>query len=279
MNDKIRVLLVDDEEALVRGLARILKHRGFDADTALSGFDAIELVKRGRYDVVVLDIKMPGMDGIETLSEIKKLAPETEVIMLTGHASISSGVQALRMGAYDYLLKPCDAEELSEKIREAHEAESIKKNPVLWPRQQVGEMVLYPARQLLPEEPVRNAVEALRKEAGEEPPEEVFIVGPDSALLGVVTRRRLVELARESRPLEPLEWDRLMAQPELLPDTPVGQVMKHAPPAAEEPDSLSDAANRMILNSVRSLPVLREGKVMGIIRLQDVFRYLEHEME
>ena len=279
MNDKIRVLLVDDEESLVRGMARVLRFRGFDVETAISGYEAVEFVRRGGFDVVVLDIKMPGMDGIEALLEIKKLKPETEVIMLTGHASVASGVQALRRGAYDYLMKPCDAEELSERIKEAHEAESIKKNPVLWPRRRVREMMLYPVRRLLPDVPVRNAIEALRGEPGGETAEEVFVMDRDSALLGVVTRRRLLDVARENHPLESLEWNKLLDHPEWLPEIPVEQVMRQAPPSAGEPESLSDAAERMILHGVRTLPVLREGKVIGVIGLQDVFRHLEHEME
>ena len=124
MGEKIRVLLVDDEQRFVKNLTRILKGRGFDASQALNGREALDMVKKGAsFDVVVLDVKMPGMDGIVTLEEIKKWAPDTEVIMLTGHATLSSGTEAMKKGAFDYIMKPCDIEELCEKIREAQEAE------------------------------------------------------------------------------------------------------------------------------------------------------------
>ena len=131
MNDQIRILLVDDEETFVLNLARILTNRGFSVTTAGNGIEALECVAaRAAFDVVVLDIKMPGLDGIETLRRIKALAPELQVIMLTGHASLDSGIQAIREGAFDYLLKPCDTEELTDKIRTASELERIRRRPV-----------------------------------------------------------------------------------------------------------------------------------------------------
>ncbi len=280
MSSKIRVLLVDDEKRFVEGMARLLKLRGFDVSTALSGYEAMDLLHREKdFDVVVLDVKMPGMDGIMTLSEIKKTAPDTEVIMLTGHATLSSGTQALRMGAYDYMMKPCDVEDLIEKIREAHEAESMKKNPVLWPRKLVSEMPLHPFRPLLPEDRVGRALEIMRRETGEETVEELFVVDEHGAPVGLVTKRHLLDLAGESHPEKDLHWDSLLDQPEQLPDRPVKELMKHAPPSVQGSASLTDAANRMILQNVRSMPVLGAGKVLGVIRLQDIFRVLEHEME
>lgn len=275
MKEKIRVLLADDEEAFVKGMARILKRRGFEVRTAQNGIQAIDAFEQGdRFDVVVLDIKMPGMDGIQTLDEIKRRAPETEVIMLTGHASLSSGARALRRGAYDYLMKPCDAEDLIEKIREAYEAEKIRKDPVLWPRKPVCALALHPLRRLLPEDPVSRALDAMRREAGKEAVEEIFIVNEGDGLAGVVTKRDLLDLAEKTS-----TWERLIEHPERLPERPIGDIMKQDPISIEGDASLSDAAEKMVLHRVRSLPVLRAGKVLGVIRLQDVFQSLEDEME
>jgi CheY-like chemotaxis protein/CBS domain-containing protein len=279
MNTKIRVLLVDDEEPFVRGMSRLLKFRGFEVSTALNGQEAVDAVKQSGFDVVVLDIKMPGMDGIETLGEIKKLEPETEVIMLTGHASLSSGAQALRKGAYDYLMKPCDPEDLIEKIREANEAENIRRHPVLWPRKLVGEVALHPIRPLLPDDLVSEALEAMRRETAEEAVEEIFILNEDGGLVGVVTKKDLVELARKVHPEENLDWNKLLEKPESLPDSPINKIMKHNPAATWENVFLTDAANQMIVHRARSMPVLGGGKVLGVLKLQDVFRYLEHEIE
>lgn len=142
MNNSIRVLLVDDEERFVLNLARLLEFRGFKVSTALDGFKALEALEKKDegFDVVVLDVKMPGMDGITTLGKIKKKFPDIEVIMLTGHATLESGLQCIREGAFDYLMKPCDIEDITKKIKEACEVERIKSRPMLWPRNPVKEI-------------------------------------------------------------------------------------------------------------------------------------------
>ncbi len=118
---KIRLLVVDDEEQFVETLAERLTLRDYDVTTSLSGEDGIEKVKGYNFDVVILDVLMPGVDGIEALREIKKIKPLTEVIMLTGHATVETGIEGMKLGAYDYLIKPCETEELVIKINRAHE--------------------------------------------------------------------------------------------------------------------------------------------------------------
>ena len=278
--EKIRVLLVDDEQQFVKNMARILKVRGFDVSTALDGHEAMNAVKyAGGFDVVVLDIKMPGMGGIEVLSEIKKRAPDTEVIMLTGHATLESGVQAMRKGAYDYLMKPCDIDDLVEKIQEAHEAESIKRHPVLWPRKMVRDAALQEFSTLEPRDQLAKALEVLSRETGEAALEEVFILDSEGKLQGVVTRRDLLNAATRSRPDVQVNWTKLVENPQWLPERTVGDIL-HSNPVTTQPNAfLTDAANQMIMNHVRSIPVVHSGKVIGILRLQDVFHYLDHETE
>ena len=121
---KKRILVVDDEEKFVDYLFKRLINRGYDVVISLNGEDAIEKVKTHNFDVVVLDVLMPGIDGIDTLREIKKIKPLTEVIMLTGHASVESGIEGMKLGAYDYLMKPCETEELVSKINKACEKKS-----------------------------------------------------------------------------------------------------------------------------------------------------------
>jgi DNA-binding NtrC family response regulator len=117
---KIRVLLVDDEVSFVEYLGKRLSTRGMEVSTVHSGEQAIEAIKLAEHDVVVLDVRMPGLDGVETLREIKQLRPGLQVIMLTGHASIESGVEGMKLGAFDYLVKPCDIEVLTKAITEAY---------------------------------------------------------------------------------------------------------------------------------------------------------------
>jgi len=120
------VLVVDDEEDFVETLVNRLKKRTIDAVGAPSGEDALELLGNREFDVVILDIKMPGgMDGIETLKEIKKIQPLSEVILLTGHASVESSIEGMRCGAFDYVLKPIKLEELFPKIAQAFEKKDV----------------------------------------------------------------------------------------------------------------------------------------------------------
>jgi DNA-binding NtrC family response regulator len=115
-----RVLIVDDEEKFADYLNKRLSNRDYTVAVALSGEEALEKIKEAKFDVVILDVLMPGMDGIDTLRSIKKIKPLTEVIMLTGHASVESGVEGMKLGAYDYLMKPCDMDELVSKLNKAY---------------------------------------------------------------------------------------------------------------------------------------------------------------
>ena len=121
-----RILIVDDEERFRLTLGKLLKVRELDVTTLGSGPEALEVLKQEQYDVIVLDVRMPGMDGIETLAEIKKLNPNIEVIILTGHASVDAAVDIMKLGGYDYLLKPCSVEELIEKIEAAFERKQAR---------------------------------------------------------------------------------------------------------------------------------------------------------
>jgi DNA-binding NtrC family response regulator len=118
------VLLVDDEVPFVDTMTKRLTKRNLTILTAYSGPEALDVLKGRQVDVVILDVKMPGMDGIETLREIKKAYPLVEVIMLTGHATIETGIEGMKLGAFDYLMKPCDIEVLFAKVREARAKKS-----------------------------------------------------------------------------------------------------------------------------------------------------------
>jgi DNA-binding NtrC family response regulator len=120
MAEEFRVLIVDDEEDFVVTLEKRLRKRNLEVGTALDGPQALELIKEKDFDVVVLDVKMPGMDGLEILGQIKQMKPLIEVIMLTGHASIESGIEGMKLGAFDYLMKPINIDELMAKMRSAY---------------------------------------------------------------------------------------------------------------------------------------------------------------
>ena len=121
MSNGPRILLVDDEDRFRTNLAKMLAAQGLTVSAAAGGREALEMLQQQPYDVAVVDIRMPGMDGLETLAQMKKIAPGLEVIMLTGHASISAAMEINRLGGYDYLLKPCPLEDLLLKIEAAYE--------------------------------------------------------------------------------------------------------------------------------------------------------------
>ncbi len=114
-----RVLLVDDEEDFIETLAKRLKVRGLKVSSATRGKDALELTTKKNFDIVVLDLSMPEMDGLETLKKIKEKDPDVEIIMLSGHGTVRSSTKAIKMGAEDFLEKPVDIRELIGKISEA----------------------------------------------------------------------------------------------------------------------------------------------------------------
>ena len=123
------VLIVDDEEDFMDTLVNRLRKRDIDVAGCSSGEQAIELIKEKIIDVVILDIKMPGgMDGIETLREIKKIRPDTEVLLLTGHGSVQTSLEGMKGGAFDYLLKPVKLETLLEKMAQALEKKDTEEH-------------------------------------------------------------------------------------------------------------------------------------------------------
>ena len=123
--ENLRVLVVDDEADFLETIVMRLQRRKIDAYGVDGGKKALEIVENERFDVVVLDVLMPGMDGIETLKLLKKRKPFIEVIILTGHGSVESGLQGMQFGAFDYIMKPADFDELLEKIQQAYERKRI----------------------------------------------------------------------------------------------------------------------------------------------------------
>jgi DNA-binding NtrC family response regulator len=125
--DYFRALVVDDEQDFLETVVNRLQKRNIDTAGAKSGEEAIEIMKKKLFDVVILDVKMPGgMDGIETLREIKKLQPLAEVLLLTGHASVETSIEGMKLGAFDYLLKPIKKNAHDQKIRKARIKELLR---------------------------------------------------------------------------------------------------------------------------------------------------------
>ena len=114
-----KVLLVDDEEDFLEIMAERMKARGIAVTTCTSAEDALGIIEKESFDAIILDFMMPGMDGIDTLQTIKTQKPELQIILLTGHATVEKGVEAMKLGAMDFIEKPADLEILTEKIKVA----------------------------------------------------------------------------------------------------------------------------------------------------------------
>lgn len=125
MVNQIRVLLADDETVLLESITKLLTRRGMVVRTALNGKEAVEILSREQFDVIVLDVRMPVMDGIAAMAEIRRRDSLTPVLFLSGHADLARIAEALRGGAVDYLLKPCEVEVLVSAIENACERKAI----------------------------------------------------------------------------------------------------------------------------------------------------------
>ncbi len=135
--NEIRVLIVDDEQDFATALAERMNRRGFAAEAVFDGRAALERLFAGHYDAVVLDLKMPGLDGLSTLREIKRRGLNIAVIVLTGHGTVASGIEGMQIGAADFLQKPVELEVLcaairaaAERVREESQAKEAKKEDI-----------------------------------------------------------------------------------------------------------------------------------------------------
>jgi len=128
--DKINLMIVDDEEEFLNAIRRSLEVRDFNVITANRGEKAIELAKKNPVDIAIVDLKMPGIDGLETLETLKKGHPWMEIIILTGHGTIDSAVGATRSGAYSYLQKPCELDVLMKVLIKAYQKRVMNRQQI-----------------------------------------------------------------------------------------------------------------------------------------------------
>ncbi|CAN2041161.1 Response regulator [Candidatus Magnetomoraceae bacterium gMMP-15] len=127
---KINILIVDDEEQFLESISKTLKVRDFNVIAVNRGQKAIEAATNNPIDIALLDLKMPGMDGEQTLQELKKLHKWMEVVILTGHGTIDSAIECTHLGAYSYLQKPCDLDQLLKALTDAYKKRVMNKNKI-----------------------------------------------------------------------------------------------------------------------------------------------------
>jgi CheY-like chemotaxis protein len=295
MNQKIKVLMVDDEEQFRATTKKVLDRRGFETIVAKSGEEAIEKLKEAP-DVVVLDVKMPGMDGHEALKEIKKRNPDLPVIMLTGHGAMPSAREALVEGAFDYLAKPCDIDLLSGKITEA--SQHGRKGPM--PQEKLVSDVMVPLEEytiLSGDQTVKDAIEKLKESfTSKVSTSRIMETGHRSLL--VLDERKQVQgilaitdllsaimppylsapkpATADSIQYSPMFWKGMFRREiKQLGRKKIRDVMSPAPLSVEADANLMTAAYVMQMNNARRMAVLKNGKVVGVIREQDLFFEME----
>lgn len=130
MESRPKILIVDDEERFRTTMNKLLRVRGLEPTMAGSGAEAIDRLGEHQFDVVILDVRMPEMGGVHVLAELKKIDPEVEVIIMTGYASVDTAKEIMKLGAYDYMLKPYAIDELVEKIEAAYDRKMARKKLV-----------------------------------------------------------------------------------------------------------------------------------------------------
>jgi len=295
MGDKIKVLMVDDEEKFRSTTEKILQRKGFDTVLAASGEEAIGKLDE-HPDVVILDVKMPGMDGHQALEEIKKHSPNLPVIMLTGHGAMPSAKEALQKGAFDYLAKPCDINILAGKIEDAcRHAEDPK---AYEEKRVMGVMVpLQEYTTVSAEETVRDAIFKLKvsfalkistsriMETGHR---SVLVMDAKDNVQGILAIRDLLELVMpsyltapkpsmaDSIQYSPMFWQGMfIKEVKQKSQIMIMDVMSPAPLTIEGTASLMEAAYMMMKKNARRLVVEVAGKVVGVIREQDLFFEME----
>ena len=271
-----QILLVDDEERFLATLARLLNRRGFEVRTAASGGQALEALASGQTaTVIVLDVRMPGMDGLEALRRIKGLHPACEVIMLSGEAALDDAIEAVRGGAFDYIQKPCEIDELEAKIRSASSLEQIKRYPVLWPRSEAGEVILSGFVPLLPQDSLRRALEIFNRYRHGEGARMLFVVDESRGLKGLIKRGGLLKAYAGLIPAGADGWDWLSAHADSLPHVTVESIMQREAANVAHSASLAETARLMLKHNYDSMPVTANGTVLGVVRLRDVLGYLQ----
>lgn len=292
MEHKIRVLMVDDEERFRETTSRLLDNRGFIATIAASGEEALEILKSQVQDVVILDIKMPGMDGHQVLAEIKKHYPQIQVIMLTGHGTIDSAKEALAKGAYDYLSKPCDIDILTAKINAAY-LDARRKGPRR--EKKVRDIMIHidDYTKVSEDDTVKDAVANLMASFNkfissgrlmETGHRSLLVYDRNHKVVGILSIMDLIRALRpaylsaakpstaDSMQYSAMFWEGLFTtQAKNLAKQKVGDIMSDRPLSVDQDTNLMEVANLMFTSQVRRLIVSDGDKIIGVVREQELF--------
>ncbi|MBU2647320.1 response regulator [bacterium] len=292
MEKPISVLMVDDEVQFRETTSRILQKKGYQTTMAASGEEAVAIIEKTHHDVVILDIKMAGMDGLEALKKIKTLRPETRVIMLTGHGTIQSARESLTSGAADYLNKPCDISLLSQKINALTSGEMAEKPG--YERLAKDIMILADNyTSVSADASIKEALEAVMKSIDGyiassrliyTVHRSVLVFDAQHNLVGVLSVRTLIESLRpgyltEARPsmddsmqYSSFFWSGLFTtQARKLAHKKVREVMNTSFVRVDSEANLMAVVDLMTEHKARRVIVMDKERVLGVVREQELF--------
>ncbi|MFH2131963.1 MAG: response regulator [bacterium] len=292
MEKPISVLMVDDEAQFRETTSRILQKKGYQTTMAASGEEAVAIIEKSHHDVVILDIKMAGMDGLEALKKIKTLRPETRVIMLTGHGTIQSARESLTSGAADYLNKPCDISLLSQKINALTSGDMSEKPG----HERLAKDIMILAdnyTSVSADASIKEALEAVMKSIDGyisssrliyTVHRSVLVFDGQHNLVGVLSVRTLIESLRpgylteatpsmdDSMQYSSFFWSGLFtAQARKLSKKKVREVMNTSFVRVDSEANLMAVVDLMTEHKARRVIVMDKERVLGVVREQELF--------
>ena len=291
------VVVADDEARFRENIAKILQHRGFVVSLAKNGEEVLDLLQTVSPEVVLLDVKMPGLNGDEALPRILAMKPGCKVIVLTGHGDQTAARRAFESGAFDYLCKPCDVHILASRI---HEAVGIGRNGL--EREKTITEIMIPIDEytcVQASNTVREGIAKLKLASESfissglimESGHRALLVFDGQELVGVLTMRNLIQailpeyLRTQHGPLpmglkySSLFWSGLFNyQVKALESRHVGEIMNPRPPVVNFSENLMQVAYLLCEENRRRVAVEREGKIIGVVREQELFHEISRQI-
>ncbi|UCD17306.1 MAG: response regulator [Candidatus Zixiibacteriota bacterium] len=286
-NTSLKLLLVDDEDDFRRATTKTLSRRGFTVSEAGCGEDALELIKRDRPDVILLDLKMPGMSGIETLQHIREIEPDLPVIILTGHGDFGTAMAGIKLEIVDFLQKPIDMEQLGMRIRSL--LEQGREMPLR--ERTIAELMVPPSiyPRIYVDEPVAKALAALRKAFYTPIPEGVhpgqvrsaLVFNRDEKFLGIIRFDDLLKLLLPpylgDSPYSSFFTGMFLAQCKVIGNRKIDELIR-GQVTVDIDTPLMEAVHLMVEHHLINLAVIKDGEIVGVLRGRDVILEVESSL-
>lgn len=278
-NKMVRLLIIDDESDFRRAISQGLSRRGFEVEEAAKGEEGLAAIRRKIPDIVLLDQKMPGMSGIDTLKEIRKIAGELPVIILTGHGDFNTALAGIRLEIVDFIQKPADVEQLSERIHRllTRQAEELMHEPTV--AELMAPPELYP--RVYTDEPMISALKAISDAYRKPIPEDslygqvrsALVYDRDNNFRGMIRFSDLLGLlipdALRDSPYASFFTGMLLAQSKVFGGKTIESLVRQQV-FVDVNTPLMEAIHLLVAHKLINIPVVKDGQLVGILRGRDV---------